>query len=97
MRGHLDALNAKSGKLIWRFWTTPDPVQLPYILTWGNPAEASVGGGSVWSIPSVDPQLGLVYFGIGNCYPETGRQPGKGLWCDSQRNMSCIAGHPQCH
>jgi len=83
VRGHLDALDAKTGKLIWRFWTTPDPVQVPHILTWGNPAEAAVGGGSVWSIPAVDPQLNLVYFGIGNAYPETGRQPGKDLWTDS--------------
>jgi glucose dehydrogenase len=83
VRGHLDALNAKTGKLMWRFWTTPDPAQVPAILTWGNPAEAAVGGGSVWSIPGVDPELGLVYFGVGNCYPELGRQPGKNLWCDS--------------
>lgn len=83
VRGHLDALNAKTGKLVWRFWTTPDPTQLPFITTWGNPAEASVGGGSIWSIPAADPELGLVYFGVGNCFPETGRQPGKNLWCDS--------------
>ena len=43
-RGHLDAYNAKTGALIWRSWTTPDPTQLPYILTWANPAEASQGG-----------------------------------------------------
>ena len=43
-RGHLDAYNAKTGALVWRSWTTPDPTQLPYILTWANPAEASQGG-----------------------------------------------------
>jgi quinohemoprotein ethanol dehydrogenase len=83
LRGHLDAYDAKTGKLIWRTWTTPDPTQLPYILSWGNPAEAAIGGGALWSIPAVDPQLGLVYFGTGNAYPETGRQPGKSLWSDS--------------
>ena len=79
-RGHMDAFNAKTGALIWRNWTTPDPTQLPYILTWANPAEASQGGAAVWSIPAVDTELGLVYFGTGNLFPWTGRQPGDNLW-----------------
>jgi quinohemoprotein ethanol dehydrogenase len=83
LRGHLDAFNAKTGELVWRTWTTPDPTQLPYILTWANPAEAATAGASVWSIASVDPELQTVYFGTGNAYPETGRQPGKNLWTDS--------------
>jgi len=79
-RGHVDAFNAKTGALVWRNWTTPDPTQLPYILTWANPAEASQGGAAVWSIPAVDRELGLVYFGTGNLFPWTGRQPGDNLW-----------------
>jgi glucose dehydrogenase len=83
MRGHLDAYNAKTGDLVWRFFTTPDPSQFPYILSWANPAEAATGGGATWSNFAVDPQLGDVYVGVGNVYPETGRQPGKSLWSDS--------------
>jgi quinohemoprotein ethanol dehydrogenase len=83
LRGFEDAYNAKTGKLLWRFWNTPDPAQLPFILTWGNPANAAFGGVANWSTPAVDPQLGLVYFGLGNVYPETGRAPGKDLWHDS--------------
>jgi putative pyrroloquinoline-quinone binding quinoprotein len=80
-RGHLDAYNAKTGALIWRAWDTPDPTQLPYILTWANPAEASQGGAALWGLgPAVDTQLGLVYYGTGNLYPWTGRQPGDNLW-----------------
>jgi hypothetical protein len=79
-RGHLDAYDAKTGALIWRTWTTPDPTQLPYILTWANPAEASQGGAPDWSIPAIDTQNGLVYFGTGNLFPWTGRQPGDDLW-----------------
>jgi glucose dehydrogenase len=79
-RGHVDAYNAKTGQLVWRSWNTPDPTQLPYILTWSNPAEAATGGAATWSIPAVDPQLGLVYYGTGNLYPWTGRQPGDDLW-----------------
>ena len=82
-RGHLDAYDAKTGKLLWRSWNLPDPTQVPYILSWGNPAEAAIGGAAVWSIPSVDPQLGTVFYGTGNPYPETNRSPGYSLWTES--------------
>src|SRR5438034_7691187 len=49
MRGHMDALDAKTGNLIWRWFTTPDPGQVPYILTRANPAEAAVGGAAIWT------------------------------------------------
>lgn len=83
LRGHMDAYDAKTGALVWRTFTTPDPTQLPYILTWGNPAEAAQAGAATWSIPSVDPKLHMIYFGTGNPYPYTGRAPGKDLWSDS--------------
>jgi glucose dehydrogenase len=82
-RGHLDAFDAKTGKLLWRSWNLPDPTQVPYILSWGNPAEAATGGAAVWSIPAIDPQLGTVYYGTGNPFPETGRSPGWSLWTES--------------
>src|SRR5262249_52525765 len=76
MGGHFDAYDAKTGQLVWRTWTTPDPTQLPFILTWGNPAEAATGGAASWSLPDVDNQLGRVYYGTGNHYPEQGSPPG---------------------
>jgi quinohemoprotein ethanol dehydrogenase len=82
MRGHMDALDAKTGNLIWRWFTTPDPGQLPFILTWANPAEAAVGGAAIWTDSAVDTELGMVYFGTGNTYPYTGRQPGKNYFTD---------------
>jgi alcohol dehydrogenase (cytochrome c) len=82
-RGHVDAYDAKTGKLLWRAWNLPDPTQVPYILSWGNPAEAALGGAAVWSIPSVDPQLGTVFYGTGNPFPETNRSPGWSLWTES--------------
>ncbi len=51
-RGHLDAYDAKTGKLLWRSWNLPDPTQVPYILSWGNPAEAATGGAADWSVPA---------------------------------------------
>src|SRR5262249_3739833 len=66
IRGHLDAYDAKTGDLRWRVWTTPGAAQVPYILTWSNPAQAATGGAAVWSIPAVDPQPRLLFFGTRN-------------------------------
>jgi len=92
LRGHLDAYEAKSGKLVWRTWTTPDPTQLPFILSWGNPAQSATGGSAVWSLPTVDPQLGTVYFGTGNAFPYNGRAPGKNLWTESLMAVNSKSG-----
>jgi glucose dehydrogenase len=83
LRGHLDGVDAKNGRLLWRWFGTPDPGELPYILTWANPAEAAVGASSFWGSLAIDPGLGTVYGQTGNVYPETGRAPGKNLWSAS--------------
>jgi quinohemoprotein ethanol dehydrogenase len=83
LRGHIDAYDAKDGKLIWRFFTLPD-VNNPAIKTWSNPAEAATGGASIWSIPAVDTALNRVYVGTGNAYPYTGRAPGESLYANSE-------------
>jgi len=88
LRGHLDAYNAKTGALTWRTFTTPDPTQQPFILSWGNPAQAATGGAAVWSLPVVDPQLKRVYFGTGNAYPYTGRAAGNNLWTDTLMSVN---------
>ena len=75
MRGQLSAFDAKTGKLVWRTWMTPDPTQVPYILTWANPAEAAVGGAPIWNIPTYNIKDRLVYVGTGNAYPYLGRSP----------------------
>ncbi len=60
-------LDAKTGKEQWRFHTIAQPGQ-PGGDSWnGAPVEERFGGG-VWMGGSYDPQLGLVYFGIGNTY-----------------------------
>ena len=82
LRGHIDAYNAKTGKLMWRWFTLPT-LSDPEIKTWANPAVAATGGAAVWSIPAVDSKLGLVYVGQGTRSP-TGRTPGQNLWADSE-------------
>ncbi len=68
IRGFLDAYDAKTGKLLWRFWTVPSPGE-PGSNTW--PGDSWVhGGGATWLTGSYDPELKLLYWGTGNPGPD---------------------------
>jgi quinohemoprotein ethanol dehydrogenase len=77
VRGYLSAYDADTGKMIWRFYTIPGDPSQPYespILekaakTWTAPSRRLPGGGTVWDSISYDPDLDLVYFGVGNGTP----------------------------
>jgi PQQ-dependent dehydrogenase (methanol/ethanol family) len=81
IQGHVDAYNAKTGAFLWRWFTTPDPTSLPFILSWSNPAEAATGGAAVWVKPAIDTKLNRVYFVTGNAHANL--SPGKNLWSAS--------------
>jgi PQQ-dependent dehydrogenase (methanol/ethanol family) len=77
------ALDAKTGKVKWRFYVIPTGNQVG-ANTW--PAKrAWVGGGAIWNTPAVDQKLGLVYVGVGNPVPYNGnvRGPGDELFTES--------------
>jgi len=61
------ALDAATGRELWRFHTIARPGQ-PGGDSWnGAPVNERYGGG-VWTAGSYDPELDLIYFGIGNTY-----------------------------
>ena len=68
VRGHITAYDANTGKLLWRFYTVPGPGQFGND-TWAGDSWKN-GGATVWTTPSVDPQLGMIYFGTGNAGPD---------------------------
>ncbi|MBZ5622367.1 MAG: c-type cytochrome [Acidobacteriia bacterium] len=69
IRGFLAAYKATTGQLAWRFWTVPRQGE-PGWDTWqGNAVE--FGGGSTWLTGSYDPDLRLLYWSIGNPFPDT--------------------------
>jgi len=72
-RGYLDAYDAKSGKLSWRFWAIPGPGE-PGHDTWPEDLWR-LGTSGTWLIGSYDPELNLVYWGIGNPGPMIGGNP----------------------
>jgi quinohemoprotein ethanol dehydrogenase len=74
VRGYISAYDTDTGKLIWRFYTVPgDPMQpfeSPILAeaakTWHGEWWKLGGGGAVWEAISYDPELNLIYFGVGN-------------------------------
>src|ERR1700754_1296426 len=63
-RGFIKAFDAKTGKLRWTFYATPDP-GTPDAETWGDSPEAVAamarGGGNTWTNVAVDRELQTVY------------------------------------
>ena len=76
IRGFIDAYDAQTGKRAWRFYTIPGPDEKGHE-TWLNDAWKT-GGGSTWVTGSYDPELNLVYWGIGNPGPDWNPDPRPG-------------------
>jgi len=74
VRGYISAYEAETGKLAWRFYTVPgdpaQPAESPILAqaakTWSGQWWKEGGGGTVWESLSYDPELNLIYFGVGN-------------------------------
>ena len=63
-RGYLNAFDARTGRHRWRFWTIPGPGE-PGHETWKGDSW-KYGGGSTWITGTYDPELDLVFWGVGN-------------------------------
>ena len=81
-QGHAVAVDAKSGRVLWRADTIPGPHQ-PGHETW--PGDSGIwrsGGAHPWVAPAADPSLGLIYFVTGNAGPTSAGmvRPGDNLY-----------------
>lgn len=67
----IEALDAETGKQAWRTYTIPGPGE-PGFDTWGITDEDAwkFGGGSAWITGSYDPELDILYWGVGNPNPD---------------------------
>ncbi len=63
--GHIRAYNVRTGKLVWRFNTIPQPGEFGYE-TWPPNAYQYIGGGNVWTGFALDEQRGLVFCPTGS-------------------------------
>ena len=64
IRGFIDAFDVETGERRWRFYTVPGPGEFGND-TWSGDSWKT-GGASIWITPGYDPELNLVYWGVGN-------------------------------
>ncbi len=106
-RGAMIALNASTGKLIWKTYTIAEAAHVTGkteagIQKWGP------SGASIWSAPTIDAERGLIYAGTGDNFSDPSTKTsdaviafeistGKIAWVkqlteDDVFNMGCIEG-----
>jgi len=64
VRGSVTALDANTGKMIWKHYVIEEPPKPTHKNSIGTQLYGP-SGGSVWNTPAVDPVRGMVYFGSG--------------------------------
>ena len=58
VRGRLTALNAKTGEIMWRWFTLPGPEDIGGDTWPAGTDHAMRGGAAIWNTPALDPELG---------------------------------------
>ena len=78
VRGYITAYNTETGEQEWRFYTVPgnpadgfenDAMEMAAKTWGGGPWWEVGGGGTVWDSMAYDPELDLLYIGVGNGSP----------------------------
>jgi alcohol dehydrogenase (cytochrome c) len=94
-KGHMFALEAKTGKIVWEFFLVPkvegDTVRGPLGATpldnstWKNVPGAPISGGGMWTSATLDAAKGLLYVPVGNPAPDydIGTREGENFFTDS--------------
>src|SRR6056297_1756079 len=88
VRGYLSAYDPDTGEMLWRFYTVPgnpadgfeNEAMAMAAETWNGEWWKLGGGGTVWDSMAYDPELDLLYVGVGNGSPwnQAQRSPGGG-------------------
>lgn len=97
-RGRVTALDAETGELKWRFWTTGDgndPVADP---TWEGDS-ARIGGSGLWNAPAVDKERNLLIFGTSTSSPDVdgSNRGGDNLYSNSIVAIDATTGRYRWH
>ena len=97
IRGFLDAYDARTGRRVWRTYTVPGPGE-PGHESWGGESWKT-GGGATWLTGSYDPELNLLYWGVGNPSPDWNgdARPGDNLYTCSLLALDAATGARRWH
>jgi alcohol dehydrogenase (cytochrome c) len=96
-RGYINAFDTKTGRRAWRFWTIPGPHE-PGNETWQS-GSWKTGGAATWLTGSFDPELNLVYWGVGNPAADFygGARAGTNLYTDCVLALDADTGQLKWH
>ena len=97
IRGWVDAYDAETGERRWRAYTIPGPGE-PGNETWEGDSWRT-GGASTWMTGSYDPDLNLIYWGVGNPGPDWNGETREGdnLYSDSVIAIDADSGEIRWH
>ena len=98
VRGFVAAIDAESGKELWKTYTVPGRASPAARLGRTAATTTKRGGGAIWITGTYDPETNLTYWGTGNAGPWFGDQrPGDNLYTSSvialDVNTGAIKGH----
>ncbi|MGO9986267.1 MAG: pyrroloquinoline quinone-dependent dehydrogenase [Rhodomicrobium sp.] len=108
-KGHMYALDAKTGKIVWEFYMVPktedDPARGPIgasppgMSTWKNAPGIPITGGGMWSSFTLDPATGLLYIPVGNPGPDFANavREGENLYTGSVVVLDAKTGNYKTH
>ena len=84
VQGWIGAFRLTDGTPVWRFNTIPRPGE-PGAETWRNAPGVPVGGGGVWTAPTLDAARGELYVAVTNPAPDlpAALRPGENLYTNS--------------
>jgi PQQ-dependent dehydrogenase (methanol/ethanol family) len=113
VRGYVSAYDARTGKLVWRFYTVPgdpskapdqaasDPIMTKAAATWNGEWWKVGGGGTVWDAIVYDDDFKQLIIGVGNGSPwnQQIRSPGGGdnLFLSSIVALDAVTGAYKWH
>jgi quinoprotein glucose dehydrogenase len=96
--GDVRAFDVRTGALVWRFRTVPQPGQ-PGHETWEGESWKDRSGANVWSVMSVDVERGLVFLPVGSAAYDFygGDRPGDNLFANSLVALDAATGTLRWH
>lgn len=96
VKGWIGGFKLADGSDVWRFNTVPDDNE-PGAETWGTGDARKMGGGAVWSPPSLDSQAGVIYVPVANPAADFygANRPGANLYTGSMIVLNARTGKLQ--
>jgi quinohemoprotein ethanol dehydrogenase len=96
--GYVLAIDAKTGESLWNFNTVPqDETDQGWEIAGPTWVGGERNGGGIWETPSIDPELNMIYFAVGNPFGDSTKRDGMNLFSDSLIALTLDTGRLEWH